>query len=87
MLYLVLLMLIFAGGFAMSMGFITMFTRLGFFSCGSHNDMAIAAACICLVATAVESLPINQWFDDNLSVPGTSALMSWLLLRTTLPGL
>jgi phytol kinase len=77
----------FVGGFAMSMAFISMYTQLGFFSCGSYNDMAVAAACICLVATAVESLPINQWCDDNLSVPGTSALMSWLLLRTTLPGL
>ncbi len=36
--------------------------------------------CICLVCTAVESLPINMVLDDNLTVPGVAAIMSAALL-------
>lgn len=37
-------------------------------------------AATCGVATLVESLPINQWLDDNLSVPLVAAAMSAVLL-------
>ena len=38
-------------------------------------------AAIALVATAVESLPINARLDDNLSVPGVAALLGAALLQ------
>lgn len=40
-----------------------------------------AVAGISLAATGVESLPINQRVDDNLSVPGVAAALGILLFR------
>ena len=40
-----------------------------------------AVAGIAGVATVIESLPINQTVDDNLSVPGVTALLGTLLLQ------
>lgn len=40
-----------------------------------------AVAAIAGVATVVESLPINQAVDDNLSVPGVTALLGTLMLQ------
>jgi hypothetical protein len=36
---------------------------------------------ISLVAAGVESLPINQSVDDNLSVPGVAAFLGILFLQ------
>jgi len=36
-------------------------------------------AAIAAAATLMESLPLNHWLDDNLSVPGTAALLGTLL--------
>lgn len=34
-----------------------------------------------MVATVIESLPINKVLDDNLSVPGVAAFMGFMLLQ------
>ena len=53
---------------------------MGYFDC-DMTYTAGAVAAISLAATAVESLPINQQVDDNLSVPGVAALLSHFMLR------
>ena len=63
----------------MAMAFVVFFWLLGYFQCDLPSTAA-AVAVISLVATVVESLPINQSVDDNLSVPGVAALMSHLML-------
>lgn len=40
-----------------------------------------AVAGISLVATLVESLPVNQSIDDNLSVPGVAAFLGIMFLQ------
>ncbi len=40
-----------------------------------------AVAVISLAATVVESLPVNQMVDDNLSVPGVAAFLGILFLQ------
>ncbi len=49
--------------------------------------MAPAIGIVCLVATVVESLPINHWLDDNLSVPGVAVALSLWLLPQTQPAM
>jgi phytol kinase len=58
----------------MSLGFIALFSVLGFVEVEPRSVVGAVAA-ISLAATVVESLPINNAVDDNLSVPGVSALM------------
>ena len=41
--------------------------------------MAAYIGTIALIATAIESLPVNNKLDDNISVPGAVALMGFLL--------
>ena len=64
----------------MAVGFIALYQRLGMFEC---TLPAIAASVgIMSFATAVfESLPVNNWLDDNLSVP----LLAVLLVLPTPP--
>lgn len=65
----------------MGLALMLLFAKLGYFS----FDMASAIlpiAAIAATATAVESLPINNWVDDNLSVPGIAALLGYYILRT-----
>lgn len=69
-----------AGGSSMAIAFVALFCGLGYFEC----DMAAMAgriAVIAAVATLIESLPINQKLDDNLSVPGAVALLGFLLRK------
>lgn len=40
-----------------------------------------SVAGISLVATLVESLPVNQSIDDNLSVPGVAAFLGIMFLQ------
>ena len=63
------------------MVYVLAFRSLGYFLCDLAST-AVAIAAISAVATAVESLPINQSVDDNLSVPGVAALMGHFILRT-----
>ena len=69
-----------AGGVAMGMAYMSLFATLGFF----HFDVARAlpaVAGVAAAATVMESLPINQYVDDNLSVPGVAAVMGYYALR------
>lgn len=70
----------FLGGSAMAAGIIALFVRCGFFVV----DPAPAAAAIAAtagLATLAESLPLNSFIDDNISVPALAALAGWWLLR------
>ncbi|KAI7838586.1 hypothetical protein COHA_007657 [Chlorella ohadii] len=70
----------FLGGLGMSLGLITLFSSLGYFECDMPG-MALTVAAISLVATGVESLPVNQSIDDNLSVPGVAAFLGIMFLQ------
>ena len=63
------------------MVYVLAFQLFGYFQCDLASTAAAVAA-ISLVATAVESLPINQSVDDNLSVPGVAAILGHFILRT-----
>jgi len=68
------------GGFAMSMALIAYFAAAGYLQL-QLGPTAAAVAAISVVAALVESLPINQSVDDNLSVPGVAAVMGVMLLQ------
>ncbi|PSC75328.1 putative phytol kinase chloroplastic [Micractinium conductrix] len=70
----------FAGGLSMALGLISFFSYLGFLE-AEMPAMAATVAVIALAATAVESLPVNQTVDDNLSVPGVAAFLGVLFLQ------
>lgn len=65
--------------------FVWFFCALGYLPGYSPAAMAPAIGIVCVVATVVESLPINHWLDDNLSVPGVAVALSLLLLPQTQP--
>lgn len=75
-----------AGSFAMLVGSLAMasvlvhlFVHLGFMTVDLWEALPAMAA-IAAAATAVESLPINQWVDDNLSVPAVAAVLGYFYL-------
>jgi phytol kinase len=70
----------FFGGMAMAGGFVWLYCTLGYFDCLKAQFMLPYIAAVCLASTLVESLPINQWLDDNLSVPGVAVAVSYLML-------
>ena len=69
------------GGSAMAAAIIALFTRCGYFTITPPSAAATAIATTALVATVAESLPLNRWVDDNVSVPALAALVGWWLLR------
>jgi phytol kinase len=70
----------FGGGAAMAAGIIALFVRCGYFSV-DPGPAAAAIAATAGLATLAESLPLNAWIDDNISVPALAALAGWWLLR------
>ena len=62
----------------MAIGFVALFCSLGYFDC-DMGSMVGCIAVIALVSTIIESLPVNNKLDDNISVPGAVALLSFLL--------
>eukprot|EP00798_Chlamydomonas_sp_ICE-L_P032088 gene32088-16610_t len=71
-------------GTAMSLGSIALFSNvLGFFEPFPTSVLLTNVLVICLIVTVVESLPINEVIDDNLSVPGAAILLSLFLLPAT----
>ncbi|PKI68573.1 hypothetical protein CRG98_011059 [Punica granatum] len=67
----------FAFGFLVSIGMLQYFSALGYFQLdwiGTIQKVAL----ISLVATVVESLPITEVIDDNISVPLVSMLTASL---------
>ncbi|MEW5305561.1 MAG: hypothetical protein WDW36_008093 [Sanguina aurantia] len=67
------------GGVGMSYGLCTLFSSAGYFTCDPATLLPHLTA-ICLAATVVESLPVNEVVDDNLSVPAVAVALSFLLL-------
>jgi len=64
----------------MAAAIIALFVRCGYFSL-PPAPAAAAIAATAASATVVESLPLNRWVDDNVSVPALAALVGWWLLR------
>lgn len=46
--------------------------------------MSVQVGAISLAATAIESLPLEEKVDDNLTVPGVAAFMGIMLLQVGL---
>ncbi|CAI5467911.1 unnamed protein product [Closterium sp. Yama58-4] len=69
-------------GFVLSLIYLWFFCFLGFFSCPIPSHPLLRVFLINLGATVVESLPINGYLDDNISVPVTAVLLSKLLLAS-----
>jgi dolichol kinase len=70
----------FVGGSAMAAGIIALFVRCGYFAVAPAPAAAAIAATAAL-ATVAESLPLNQYVDDNISVPALAAAAGWWLLQ------
>eukprot|EP00891_Asterochloris_glomerata_P003869 jgi/Astpho2/3869/Aster-04380 len=70
----------FAGGWVMAYLMLALFASLGFFMI-TVRAAIVAITSMCLASTVVESLPVNQWLDDNLSVPVAAILVGILLIR------
>ncbi|XP_077220258.1 phytol kinase 1 VTE5 [Tasmannia lanceolata] len=65
-------------GFSISIGMLCYFSALGYLQF-DWGQTAVKVAIISLVATFVESLPITEVLDDNISVPLTTMLIAFLL--------
>ena len=70
-----------AGGAAMTTGFVALFSALGFFP-GDAQTMLPAILATSLAAAVVESLPVNQFLDDNFSVPAVAAVMGHFMMQS-----
>ena len=70
----------FVAGVAMSFGFFYHFCSLGYFQCYTPVAVVPYLAVVCAACTLVESLPINNWLDDNISVPLVATLGSLAVL-------
>lgn len=69
-----------AGGGVLSMTYIALFHKLGYFAANARSMMPVIWA-TSFVATVIEALPIHQRLDDNLTVPLVSAAVGQLLMR------
>ncbi|XP_078443734.1 phytol kinase 1 VTE5 isoform X2 [Wolffia australiana] len=65
-------------GFSLSMGMLFYFSSLGYLQL-EWDQVATKVALIALAATVVESLPITDFIDDNISVPLCCILVASLL--------
>ena len=65
----------------MSLAFIAVYNMLGYFPHDVQTMLPIVLG-TSLVASAVESLPINQTLDDNFSVPAVTAVIGHLLVQS-----
>jgi phytol kinase len=70
----------FFGGLGMSTLLISYFSALGYLNMDIPSAFGALVA-IAAVAAVIESLPINQTLDDNLSVPLSAAAMGVMLLQ------
>lgn len=73
----------FIAGGLMSLGFTALFSSMGYFECFSSAASVPPILAVCFIATVVESLPINQYLDDNLSVPAIAAALTTVLVPFT----
>jgi dolichol kinase len=58
-----------------------LFTRCGYYAISPPSAAASAIAATAFIATVAESLPLNKWVDDNVTVPALAGLVGWWLLR------
>eukprot|EP00879_Flechtneria_rotunda_P012397 GHRR01012945.1.p1 GENE.GHRR01012945.1~~GHRR01012945.1.p1 ORF type:complete len:195 (+),score=58.15 GHRR01012945.1:921-1505(+) len=70
----------FLAGMVMASGFFGLFCGMGYFECFHLQYVLPYLAVVCGACTVVESLPINHWFDDNLSVPLVAIGVSMVVL-------
>lgn len=70
------------GGFGLAVALISLFDRIGLFEC-TVSAIAGSVAIISASATLLESLPINSWLDDNLSVPVLAAVLGQYLFASS----
>lgn len=68
----------FVFGFFVSMGMLYYYSILGYFHMENWVWTMERVALVSLVATVVESLPVTQVVDDNVSVPLASMLTAIL---------
>ncbi|KAK8479770.1 hypothetical protein V6N13_075220 [Hibiscus sabdariffa] len=66
----------FVSGFFISIGMVWYYSALGYFQL-DWGDTVNRVALVSLVATVVESLPISNLIDDNISVPLSSMLAAY----------
>ena len=59
---------------------LALFASLGFFEI-TIRAAIVAITSMCLASTVVESLPMNRWLDDNLSVPAAAILVGINLIK------
>ncbi|GMH07882.1 hypothetical protein Nepgr_009722 [Nepenthes gracilis] len=67
----------FAFGFLISFGMLYYFSALGYYEL-NWTETAQRVALVSLVATAVESLPMGEVIDDNISVPLSSMITAYM---------
>ena len=67
------------GSFALSELFLLLFTQFGYFDC-FNPATATKVFLVCGVTTLIESLPINKYIDDNISVPISALVLGSLIL-------
>jgi phytol kinase len=67
------------GSFLLSEFFLLLFTHFGYLDC-FNPATAAKVFLVCGLTTIVESLPINQYIDDNISVPLFALALGSLLL-------
>ncbi|KAL3131034.1 hypothetical protein ABBQ38_000353 [Trebouxia sp. C0009 RCD-2024] len=70
----------FTGGGLLSMTYIALFHKLGYFAASAYSMMPVIWT-TSLLATIVEALPIHQRLDDNLTVPLVSAAVGQLFMQ------
>jgi phytol kinase len=73
----------FAGGLGMALLLLWYFSALGYQNLEFSTSAGVLVV-IALVATVIESLPINKILDDNLSVPGVAAVLGTMMLQVML---
>lgn len=71
-----------AGGWGLAVALIGLFDWLGHFEC-TLSAIAGSVAIIAAAGAALESLPINNWLDDNLSVPVLAAFLGQYLFASS----
>lgn len=72
----------FLGGWGLAVALIGLFDWLGHFEC-TLSAIAGSVAIIAAAGAALESLPINNWLDDNLSVPVLAAFLGQYLFASS----
>lgn len=71
----------FLGGFSMSAALIIYLMTLEYMKIDSFFSTMLLVLCISAAAALIESLPINNFLDDNISVPLSAAALGTIMLQ------